>query len=372
MKTTILLTLTFALLTGWAVAQPAKIDSGTINGARYKIMFPPNWKNKLVMYAHGYEFMHSPSAIDNPNFAQRMAPFLERGYAVAASAYRQQGYALPEGIEDTEALRNHFVTKYGKPDTTYMAGESMGGGVSLGTMENFAANYQGALPLCPLSSRPYIQTRKEFDLLAVFNVLFPGLTSSLSDIVNNSANTQPQPMNQVFAKVPPIQNGLMKDSLAAMQLARLFDLKLKDLPFAVLFGEMVLRDLIRKSGGNPFDNTNTLYSGFPDDWMVNQKVERFAASRKSYDYLQRYDRTGDIARPVVILHTTYDQLIPAELAVTNYENMVRQRNKEQFMVVKYTNGQGHCQFTPRQTGTAFDTLRQWVSTGKRPQPGPIE
>ena len=32
-----------------------KVDSGSINGADYKILFPANWKGKLVMYAHGYE-----------------------------------------------------------------------------------------------------------------------------------------------------------------------------------------------------------------------------------------------------------------------------------------------------------------------------
>lgn len=372
MKNSIFLAILIILLACNAKAQQAKIDSGSINGARYKIIFPPNWKNKLVMYAHGYEFMNSPSAIDNPNLVKSFAPFLDRGFAVATSAYRIQGYALPEGIEDTEALRKHFVTKYGKPDTTFMVGHSMGGGISLGISEKYAANYQGALPLCPLASNPYIQTRKEFDLIAVFNVLFPGLISPLSDIVKTSGNAETKTVQQVFASAEPIQKQLMKDSLLAKQLAQNFDLKVKDLPFAVLFGEMVLRDLVKKSGGNPFDNTNTLYSGFPDDWMVNKKVERLSASQSAYQFLQKNYRTGEISFPVVMMHTTYDQLIPAKLAIGNYDMMVRQKGKEQFMVVKYTNGQGHCQFTPEQTGAAFDELRQWVKSGKRPKSGSIQ
>jgi len=32
-----------------------KTDSGSISGADFKILFPANWKGKLVMYAHGYQ-----------------------------------------------------------------------------------------------------------------------------------------------------------------------------------------------------------------------------------------------------------------------------------------------------------------------------
>ena len=110
----------------------SKIDSGIIKGAAYKIIFPKNWKGKLVMYAHGYEFMGSlPRQSNNPQFADNMKPFLERGFAVAASDYSIQGFALPEGVENTEALRKYFFKKYGKPDTTFIVGHSMGGGITL-------------------------------------------------------------------------------------------------------------------------------------------------------------------------------------------------------------------------------------------------
>ncbi|MES2798317.1 MAG: alpha/beta hydrolase, partial [Bacteroidota bacterium] len=145
---------------GFSQSPISKIDSGSLNNAKYRIVFPENWKNKLVMYAHGYEFMNSkPLQSQNPEFLNRMRPFLERGFAVAASDYAFQGFALPQGVDDTEALRSYFFAKYGKPDSTFMVGHSMGGGISLATIENFGENYQGALPLCPLASRPYLQCR---------------------------------------------------------------------------------------------------------------------------------------------------------------------------------------------------------------------
>ena len=53
-----------------------KTDTGSIKGANYKILFPPNWKGKLVMYAHGYEFMGSlQRQSQSPMFANSMKPF---------------------------------------------------------------------------------------------------------------------------------------------------------------------------------------------------------------------------------------------------------------------------------------------------------
>jgi hypothetical protein len=74
----------------------------------------------------------------------------------------------------------------------------------------------------------------------------------------------------------------------------------------------------------------------------------------------------------VLLHTVYDQLIPPTYGVVNFENMVHQQGKDQYFTVKYTNGQGHCNFTLSQTAKAFDELRNWVKTGVKAKAGFIE
>lgn len=365
----------FCLLAHSVLAQNvAKTDSGVLNGARYKILFPQNWKGKLVMYAHGYEFMGSkPLQSQNPDFAKRMVPFLERGFAVAASDYAYQGFALPQGVDDTEALRKHFVTKYGKADTTFMVGHSMGGGVTLATLENFGGNYNGGLPLCPLSSRPYLQCRKEFDMYATFNGLFPGVVTSLADIFDLKKTYQAQDSRKMPIRAREIRKAIVnQDSVLAVAFAKRFDLKLDDLPFALFFNENVLRDLAQKANGNPFDNTNTLYSGFPDNMVVNQKAERLAATADPNTIFRKYDRTGNISKPTLAMHTIYDQLIPPTYGIVNFENMVHQQGKDRFFTAKYTNGQGHCAFTPQQTGKAFDELRMWVKTGVKAKAGYVD
>jgi len=360
-------------ISAYAQTAPPKVDKGSLNGVGYTILIPDSWRGKLVMYAHGYEFVGSPRQSQNPQFVDNMKPFLERGFAVAASDYSAQGYAIPQGVDDTEALRNYFVKTYGKPDTTYMAGHSMGGGITLAVLENIGKNYHGGLPLCPLSSRPYLQVRKEFDLYATFNVLFPGIVSPLSEIFDLSKPKTATPFNEMMPKMAAIRKAIVaKDSALGVAFARRFDLKFNDLSASLFFNDNVLRDIAQKAMGNPFDNTNTVYSGFPDDWLINEKVERLKATVNPDHIFGKYDRSGKIDKPVVLMHTIYDQLIPPTYGVVNFENMVHQVGRDQYLVVKYTNGQGHCMFTPQQIGEAFDDLRRWVKTGKGVTSGAIE
>jgi pimeloyl-ACP methyl ester carboxylesterase len=350
----------------------AKRDSGVLKGAHFTVLFPENWNKKLVMFAHGYEFMGGVPLSKNPNFTKNMTPFLERGFAVAASDYQYQGFAMPQGVDDNEALRAYFFKKYGKPDTCFLVGQSMGGGVAMATMENFDKNYQGALGLCSFSSRPYLQCRKEFEIYAVFNVLFPNVVSSLSNVMDINQPYKAIDSRQIGPKSKAIRDGFMTDSVLPLQFAKHFDLKLADLAMSLMFNENVLRDVAQKSGGNPFDNTNTVYSGFPDDWAINQKVERLEATADANKIFGKYDRTGNINKPIVLMHTIYDQLIPPQYGVTNFENMVHNRGKDRFLTVKITNGQAHCAFTPQQTGQAFDALRTWLKTGAKAKAGAID
>ena len=101
----------FLLLSNAAFSQKTTTrDTGTLNGAAYEITVPTNWNKKLVMYAHGYESTLLPKGIVKPAAAVQV--FSERGFAVARSSYSRTGWALPEGVEETEALRQFFEKKY--------------------------------------------------------------------------------------------------------------------------------------------------------------------------------------------------------------------------------------------------------------------
>jgi pimeloyl-ACP methyl ester carboxylesterase len=358
--------MTFGLLMllGTAVpGQEARIDTGRIDGAMFRIIIPANWNNNLVMYAHGYEMPSmpgDPGMFHSERNDMGIKPFLERGFAVARSAYHKKGWALAEGVDDTEELRAYFFSKFGKPDTCYITGHSMGGGITLATIENLGKHYQGAMPMCPLSNHPYLQTKMALDINAVFAAMFPGILPPLADVTSGKAQT---------ISFPAVQSAIAMDTTLAAAIARRYELKPKDLPMVIMFNDGVIRDISQQAGGNPFDNSNTLYSGFLDDLEVNLKVERLQASPGTENFFDKYDRTGNINCPTLLLHTIYDQLITASMAVVSFDNMVHEKGKQSNLAVVYTRGQGHCNFTPEETGKAFDLLRKWVSSGIKPRPG---
>ena len=360
-----ILTLFLLFLSFSIFSQTAKRDTGILSGAAYEIQIPDNWNKKLVLYAHGYEQVNTPHTMLGKN--PLLNVFLDRGFAVARSTYSRTGWALPEGVDDTETLRKYFNKKYGKPDSTFITGHSMGGGVTVATIEKYPKIYNGGLALCPLSNRPYEQVKGAFDSYVTFNALFPGFLPPVADVMSGKAAP-------VFTTDFRQSVGKAAGFIAQMQqtkpdvVAKFLEkrgLKMEDFPFTLVFLDGVLRDMAAQSGGNPFDNTNTIYSGFSDDWELNKKVERVAATA-SNTRLTTYDRTGIVNKPLLMMHTSYDQLISINDAIAPYDNLVHEKGKEKNLKTFFTNGQGHCNFTFEQTATAFDALRSWAKSGQKP------
>ncbi|MFC5410464.1 DUF6351 family protein [Larkinella bovis] len=351
-----------------ALSQPAsvaRVDTGTINGARYRIDFPASWgqaKNpkRLLIYAHGYETIGHKGGFLSGDM---LTPFLKKGFAVAQSAYRRQGWAVAEGVDDSEALRQYFVKKYGQPDSTFITGHSMGGMITLATIEKYPQHYQGALPFCPISGHIYQSLQNHlFTMLVTFDALY----SNTLDLTKLAAGTA--------KPVAPdmIQKALQTDSLTGQQFARRFAVKYKDVPSVLWFFQEIYRDISQQAGGNPFDNTNALYGGFPDDARVNRQALRLTAQPKARSFLGPYTAfSGKISDPVLLVHTTYDELIPPEIG-TAYDAIVRQAGNDQLFVMKFTDGQGHCRFTPGQTEAVFDQLRHWAKAGQKPLAGEVK
>lgn len=359
---TLLFLMLSASVAAWA--QSIKRDTGIINNAEYEIQIPANWNKKLVMYAHGYEALGAPRRGLAPNPV--LNAFLDRGFATARSTYSHAGWALPAGVDETEQLRQFFNKKYGKPDSTFMTGTSMGGGITVATIEKNAKSYDGALAMCPLSSRPYEQTKIAFDSYAVLNALFPGALPPLADVMSGKAPaTFTGEMRDKIKQANKILSKAQNKDRILSEFAKHYSVKVEEIPFILVFTEGVIRDIYALTGGNPYDNTNTLYTGFPDDWDLNAKVERLSAT-VSADKLLVYDRTGVIDKPVVMLHTTYDPIIAPYQGIDNYDALVHEKHKEQNLKVFITNGQGHCNFTNEQIGTAFDALRTWTKLKKKP------
>src|SRR4029453_2637445 len=158
---TLLLFLAIALPFPVAHTQPAApvqvgpLDlSGDLHGAPYRIRVPAVWNGTLLVFAHGYrDKADHPGEVDNRNAdlapsAALEAALLASGFALAGSAFRDNGWAVEEGIQDKKDLAVFFRGAVGQPDRTILWSVSLGSIIGLESMERFGGIYDGALCLC--------------------------------------------------------------------------------------------------------------------------------------------------------------------------------------------------------------------------------
>jgi pimeloyl-ACP methyl ester carboxylesterase len=343
-----------------ARAGGADMQTGELGGAQYRIQVPDEWNGNLVMYAHAYR----PRGASWSPLADVFGDvFLDRGFALAESGYSLQGWAVAEAVRETEELRRHFAKVNGEPDSTFIAGHSLGGVVTIATIETYADHYDGALPICaPLV--PALQFFKSpvFDMLVTFEVLFG---DELPDGRVPVIDSPTLPKAEVKAAMDA------KPEIAAEFAAR-WEIRSEDIAGIVSMNHMLYKELAERAGGNFIDNKDTVYQKYQAVPNINGSVRRYAADTKAVEYVkEHYTPTGRIEDPVLAVHTTYDPGVPPRLP-SQYDLTVSLMGNEKLFVQKYVNAEGHCAIGPVLMGRAFDQLRAWTATGKRPEAGVIK
>jgi len=352
-----LILITFSLLVFLPQAGISQtFDLGEINAAKYKIYIPENWNQGLVMYAHGYEEIGEESEIISEEVDEFMKIFTSRGFAFAASAYKHQGLIIKDGIEDTEAVRTYFEMTYGKPELCMITGHSMGGIISLATIEKFPSEYDGGLPLCGWLAPVYSLLKYGLDLLVTYDYLFgknDGIIISGED----------------YIEIEEIRERIYGKPDLAVLFAEHFRMKKEDLAEMIGFNQFVLKETVGWSGGLPAGNINTIYSGFGDnDAALNRDIRRYEASEKAKEYFIQYSTpTGLLRDPVIALHTTYDEILPV-FNYEYYEHLTEIKFTSEYYHQQYVIRDGHCNFTNEEVAEVFDNLLLWIKEGVRPDP----
>ena len=341
-----------------ALAQPAaaNVETGTINGAPFRIEMPATWNKGLIMYAHGYQPADTKPDLDNARNPPFRQIFLSRGFAYAESAYSAQSWAVKEGLEDTEALRRYFVTKHGRPAESYIVGHSMGGHITIATIERYPEAYDGAMPMCgPLGPALDFFDNGLFDMLVTFEALFP-------DTIGDVTERHPGVAARIKAAVAT-------DAARAERYAARWGRSVADLPVALPLFNLIASEIKTRAGGQPYDNQNRVYSGFGDDAAVNRTVKRYTGDPGAREYLRQYfTPTGRTSDPVLALHAMADPLVLGE-DVAIYATLAAIAGNSDKFVLRFSGEAGHCSFTMEQTANAFDALRAWARDGKKPAAG---
>jgi len=345
----------------WAAGPAA--ETGEINGAQFRIEVPENWNGVLVMYCHGYS--GAPGRFDSVKPNPLLTGMLKEGYAVAMSGYAAGGWAIPEAVQDTEALRRHFIRKYGAPKETYVTGHSMGGFLTMVMVEQFPNAYDGGLAHCgPLAAASWFMSRRVFDLRVVFDYFFPGVLPSPVKV--------PADYSRTSERVKELQKTLEGKPEQADIVRRWSGIRNNaELAGGLVFFTEILRELQQRTGGNPFDNRNTIYEGTPDDNALNDGVARYRADPRAAEYLRTwYTPTARLSRPLLAIHNTYDALVPPW--VTNaYSTLTELAGSSHLFVQQWVKRAGHCAITPEETTRGLVQLRRWAAGGARPPAGAV-
>lgn len=333
----------------------AAVETGELNGSFYRIDMPEKFNGTLIVYCHGYG--GQVKAFNTDPASGFVAPLVADGFAVAQATYSAMGWAVKEALDDTEALRKLFIRTHGSPKRTFVMGHSMGGIISLAIIEKFPETYNGALPLCgPLGPAIDFMTRRVFGMLVVFDALYPGVLGPLD---------KPGPANSADIKAAYEKDPVKRD--AYRKFAELATDA--EVPRVLSFWVNIKNELIVRAGGNPFDNRDHIYQGFPDDAALNRDAKRFTADPRAAEYLRLYYTPhGRPTRPILAIHNLYDELVPA-WTPNLYAALVRVNGAEANFVHRWVATPGHCRITPAEIRNGLTDLMTWADSGVRPASG---
>lgn len=343
------------------VAGPC-LDGVLPGGAKSRVCTPVSgWNGQVVVYAHGYVPFLLPIDfynLDLPDGTDLPALIQSLGFAFATTSYRQNGLAILEGVEDVRELVAAVPAYTGSvPTRTWLTGVSEGGLVTALAAERHPELFDGAYALCGPVGDFRLQINYIGDFRVLFDYFFP-------DTIPGTAIDVPP---AVIAAWPDYEAAIT--NLVAANPARARQLlRVAKAPYDPVVPESVVRttlgllryniyganDARTKLGGNPYDNRARWYAGSSNDLLLNLRVKRFSASPAAVLAMRAYTPTGDLSIPLVTLHTTADEIVPAVHELI-YLAKVRTEDRGRFLplpVFRY----GHCSFTSTEVLLGFGAL----------------
>ncbi|MDA0633281.1 hypothetical protein OUY22_07595 [Nonomuraea sp. MCN248] len=350
--------------------EPARVLQGVHGHAAYQIEVPPRWNGGLAMWAHGFRGATRVLSVDPPGYGLRQR-LLDQGYAWAASSYYANDYDVRAGVLSTRALAGHFARLVGKPKRTFITGASMGGHVTVRSLEEYPGFYDAALPMCGV-----LGDHELFDFFLDFHLV----AQDLADVP-----AYPFPADYATSAVPKIQERL---GLTGQEPGNTLGAQLREIVINRSGGERPGADAAfaywkdflfglagPDEGGTPAQqpgrvatNLGTRYA--PSSPVnVNATVQRVPPA----DPATRFSRaltavpsvSGRIDVPVLSLHDLGDLFVPFSME-QEYRTDVARHGRTKHLVQRAIRAVGHCEFSDAEAGAAWDDLVRWQRGGPRP------
>jgi hypothetical protein len=291
---------------------------GASGGAEYAVCMPqPSscYNGTMILFAHGYLAPGTLSTWESQLFLPdgTSLPTLLNGlgFGFAASSFSKDGLAILEGIQDTKALIN-VVSAAGIPVQKYfVTGASEGGLVATKSVEESPTSYAGGLSVCGPIGSFQKQINYFDDVRVLFDYFFPGILPGSA--INTAALIPGWPAYEAA-----VVKAVNSNPLATLQLISTAQIEIgldpgnaaNAITSALWYNVIATPNAITTLGGNPYDNTKTVYRGSFNDARLNAMVERDTASPAALTAMAQYETTGRLSDPLVTLHTLADPVVP--------------------------------------------------------------
>lgn len=375
-----------------AQAQPT-VFQGELAGAPYEIIVPESWNGTLVVLAHGYrDKADHPGEVDDRRALDGGMRSLANSlaglrYAVAATAYQDNGWAVKESIQDITALRTFFDEAVGQPETALLAGFSLGSFVTATLAERGAGLFDGFLPACGVLAGSTPAWDVGAGGLLAYQQAFGampeawGTAGDADDDVDFETEVLPVVVPQLlnpanFGKWEFVRLlAGVRGPIEALDPALYPAWAITDFFF---FTE-ARGELERRAGGPFVQNLDHTYWLAPGEQLYLMALgydptvalaamntsARYSGSRSARNYVQHYATfSGRIKNPVLAIHTKWDTLVPVSHE-QRYAETVAAAGRSDLLRQAYSNGIGHCQFGPELVG-AILLVEGWAKTGTPP------
>jgi hypothetical protein len=387
-------------------AKPAKLApqvgpldlAGELNGAPYRIRVPAVWNGTLLVWAHGYrDKADHPGEVDNRNAdiapsAALEAPLLAQGFALAGSAYRDNGWEVEGAIQDMKDLTVLFRSYVAQPDRTILWSASLGSIITFESMERFGGVYNGALAMCGASAGSTRNWDLALALYLGYDVVFGTLPAwgTVAEVRNDLDFD-----TEVLAKLAPELGNIA--NFPKFEFLRLVagtpGRGINPPPPPSFYPGWVITDMFfatearaelqRRAGGPYVQNLNHTYNlsaaerayliglGLPgpviDGWLAAMNARtNIVAPPAPRNYVEHYATyTGKTKSPVLTMHTIIDPLVVVSNEGAYLETVLAAGRTDQLFQT-YTTGVGHCNFTGPQVLTAVGAIDNWVRNGVKP------
>ena len=386
-----------------AAAPPTRYAGSLPNGTTWIADVPSGWNGTILLYSHGYNPSPDNPASDAPDQLTADA-LLARGYALAGSSYSRPGWALATAPDDQLATLRAVQGRTGPARRVIAVGSSMGGLVTGRLAQSGGGQIDGALATCGIMGGGLDLHNYQLDGLHTLNqLLLPGTPVKLVRFASfNEAVATVTTLSTAIRQAQTTPAGRARIALAAAyfhlpgwftgqpkpdakdyaaQEVGQFNGLLQDL-FLFETGRF---DVEQSAGGNLSWNVGVDYRrqlAQSDHAVQVRRLYRDAGLNLRTD-LSRLNRSADVRpdlvavswtkrtstlsgrleMPVLTLHTTNDDLVPAQHE-EEYAEDVRQSGDRGRLRQAYTDRPGHCSFTPAELVAGVETVNRRIATGR--------